>query len=99
MIRLISVHGEDNRLALHLAARDGLTSVLPMVFTNEIVNAQDRFGQTALHLAVSNNRDECVQFLLENGADTSLTDRKGRTPLQIAEECGYQSLLDLLKTD
>ncbi len=47
------------------------------------VNAYNTAGQTALHIAVERS-DRLVTFLTENGAELNLTDRDGRTPLDIA---------------
>ena len=38
-----------------------------------------------------------VRALLDAGASTQLTDRSGRTPLQLAREKGYRSLVDQLE--
>ncbi|MEQ2008746.1 MAG: ankyrin repeat domain-containing protein, partial [Limisphaerales bacterium] len=45
------------------------------------INARSHDGSTALFLAVSWDRPVLVQFLLENGADWTMADRLGRTPL------------------
>lgn len=45
------------------------------------INTRTRDGYTALQLAVSWDRFELVQFLLRNGADWTLADRYGRSPL------------------
>jgi hypothetical protein len=44
------------------------------------INLQDlKYGMTALHQAAANDHPEVVEFLLQNGADTSIRDRNGRT--------------------
>ena len=53
-------------------------------------DAQDVNGNTPLHLAVSSNRIQCVQLLLNGGADPFLPDRFLRTPLQLVQ--GYVCL-------
>jgi ankyrin repeat protein len=43
------------------------------------INAQDRDGQTALHIAARNNNYNAVRTLLSRGADPLVKDRHGRT--------------------
>jgi ankyrin repeat protein len=43
------------------------------------INAQDRDGQTALHIAARNNNYNAVKTLLSRGADPTIKDRHGRT--------------------
>jgi len=48
------------------------------------INATDDRNNTALHWAVGQMRLEAVKLLVENGADKSLKDNFGRTPLDAA---------------
>lgn len=45
------------------------------------LNFQDRIGETLLHYAVSYLSPEMIAFLIENGADKSIKQKYGRTPL------------------
>eukprot|EP01088_Endostelium_zonatum_P001747 TRINITY_DN1209_c0_g3_i2.p1 TRINITY_DN1209_c0_g3~~TRINITY_DN1209_c0_g3_i2.p1 ORF type:complete len:429 (-),score=121.70 TRINITY_DN1209_c0_g3_i2:97-1383(-) len=47
-------------------------------------DAQEWFGQTALHLACSNGSLDVIQILLEQGADVNKQDDNGNTPLHAA---------------
>lgn len=58
------------------------------------VNMRDSEGQTALHLAVLNNRVRAIRILLANGARPRLADNAGRTPLGIAEDMQRRGVLD-----
>lgn len=49
------------------------------------VNAVDTLGQTALHYAAYNRRDQMVQFLLDRGAQLEVKNVYGETPLWLAE--------------
>lgn len=60
------------------------------------VNEQDRYKATALHAAVAGKHVHVVRILLENGANASLMDDRGRTPLDDAIELGLQDIVDVL---
>ena len=53
-------------------------------------------GQTALHMAAEadaeGNASDLVQYLIVKGADFSIVDEMGRTPLFVAETMGHTSL-------
>ncbi|KAG6622120.1 TKL protein kinase [Phytophthora cinnamomi] len=52
----------------------------------ELVNFQDREGSTAMHLAASCGYLECVKTLLTFGADITLRNAIGQTPLEEAQD-------------
>ncbi|HEX6218727.1 MAG TPA: ankyrin repeat domain-containing protein, partial [Sphingomicrobium sp.] len=54
-----------------------------------LVNARDVNGDTALIVAVARRDDTWTAFLLSNGADPNLANRKGDTPLTTAARVGY----------
>ena len=67
------------------------------------VNAQYGHGLTALAWAAGHANDapvadgiETVQLLLDRGADQSLADDRGRTPLMIAAARGHAEIVALL---
>ncbi len=47
---------------------------------------KDRSGITLLHCAVREKNEEIVMILLENGADVTIQDDEGKTPLHYAVE-------------
>ena len=53
-------------------------------------------GNTALHVAVSEKQNELLKFLLEKGADASLKNNEGKTPLDVAKETGNAEAEKLL---
>ena len=77
----ITERGEN---ALHLAAdrRDPTISIM-LKHVNRI-NAQDKMGETPLHRAVRANSKQNVDILLRHGADPTMTNGHGDTPLQLA---------------
>ena len=64
------------------------------------INAQDGNDNcnTALHLAIKRNELEVVNFLLTQGADTTLENGDGKTPLNLAEEHNQVEIIDALKS-
>ncbi|HVI42958.1 MAG TPA: ankyrin repeat domain-containing protein [Anaerovoracaceae bacterium] len=66
------------------------------------INLQDYNGKTLLHVAAQHGFMDIAAHLLENGADSSIEDRKTYTALELAEdrhldEPNYQEMVDLLK--
>ncbi|XP_066307342.1 protein VAPYRIN-like [Miscanthus floridulus] len=59
--------------------------------------ARDREGRTVLHAAAAAGEAEAVAVLVDMGADTSAVDARGRTPLDVAREKGYQEVVDVLE--
>ena len=53
-------------------------------------------GNTALHVAASENHVETVRFLLEKGAKTDLKNRDGKTARELAEAGGNTQCAELL---
>ena len=64
------------------------------------INAQDGNDNwnNALHLATKRNELELVNFLLSEGADTTIENGDGKTALQLAEECNHAEIIDTLKS-
>ena len=50
---------------------------------------------TLLHRACGYGRTKCVVVLLQHGADTNIA-LHGQTPLDVAQEYGYEAIIDLL---
>ena len=57
------------------------------------IDAQDAFGSTALHYAVFQKNVIAYQVLQQYGANVLLTDREGRTPLELADNLERQEFL------
>jgi len=52
--------------------------------TDNINAADETYGRTALHEAVSSSRVENIRLLINAGADINVNDKEGRTPLMEA---------------
>lgn len=57
----------------------------------KLLDIQDVDGQTALHVAASVGNVECVKVLLDAGADSTLRDAEGLTPLQVGFPRGAEA--------
>lgn len=62
-------------------------------------NACDRHGKTLLMWAANLGSTECVQYLIESGADTALTSAEGKTAYDYAVEKGYEEIAQLLRPE
>src|SRR4051794_3162182 len=95
---------------LHLAAEDRNCDVIRLLAVRGAdVNATDRSGQTALHLAVDSDLDTSgrggcrvtelptAQTLIELGADESMRTAEGATPRDFAAGYGEELLYDSLR--
>ena len=60
-------------------------------------NIQDQMGNAPLHDAVLHDRVDVVRVLLGAGADVNATNNAGKTPLDLAEQQGHDSLAETLK--
>ncbi|KAL3633454.1 hypothetical protein CASFOL_022216 [Castilleja foliolosa] len=75
---------EDDLLLQHLL-RKGMDA-----------NETDNNGRTALHIAASNGRLECVSLLLDYGADPNRTDFEGNVPLWDAMRGKHEPVIKML---
>ncbi|RPB14822.1 hypothetical protein P167DRAFT_477571, partial [Morchella conica CCBAS932] len=78
------------RAFLEFCAEGDVESVLEMIEMDaELLDAQDfETGQTGLHVAVQNQREDVIQLLLEKGVDRAVLDNAGRNYYQLAVELG-----------
>ncbi|XP_014206193.1 arfGAP with SH3 domain, ANK repeat and PH domain-containing protein isoform X3 [Copidosoma floridanum] len=53
-------------------------------------------GDTALHLSAKHDKAEAMKLLLKAGADPTLRNKQGKTPLDIAQEVGHHTCQELL---
>jgi uncharacterized protein len=85
-----SIHRTRGGNALTLAIMKGHEEVMRCLLSAPslaaTINCRDRWGQTALWLACYWGRGEVTRLLLEMGADPTIPDKYGVSPLAIAQE-------------
>ncbi|XP_016354773.1 ankyrin repeat and EF-hand domain-containing protein 1 [Sinocyclocheilus anshuiensis] len=63
----------------------------------DLINlTEPREGNGVLHLASVGNKPDMLEFLIAQGARPDMQDRRGRTPLMLAAELGYDRIVSLL---
>ena len=89
----------SGELPLHLAAGYYSTLLAGILLdAGADPNARDdKNKDTPLHVAVAKNQRAMVEFLLTRGADYSITNAQGITPLQLAEKTGNKSIVEILQ--
>ena len=83
-----TIHQSDNagNTILHTAVKHrGEAALIGYILDQQaLVNARNKEGDTALHIAVRMNQRETGEFLLSRGGDIFSTNSAGETPLYLA---------------
>jgi hypothetical protein len=84
---LVNYQDEFGRSALHFSASKNAVQKLKLLLAQKalLLNTQDRVGNTPLHLAAISNHWESAQILINAGADLSLKDKNGMSPIDHAK--------------
>lgn len=95
---LPDIHDMTGLTPLILAARNGHVLVIKSLLAAGCKVNKPSFGirATALHWAATNNHLDCVQALLEGGANTEMETVHRHTPLMLAARAGFSDVVDEL---
>ena len=86
---------------MHYAVVGTAHAINELIQQGADVNAVDDDGDTALYYALSRDRAEIVDLLLDHGADPNITGRRGNprqlaNPLQVAADHGWNEVVSSL---
>ena len=93
---------EDTQQICHAASIGNLVEIKNLLTRGINVNDQDAEGNTALHYAAQSSnseKDKIMLFLLQNGADITIKNTRGITPLDGLDPQTLAELLDTVKMD
>lgn len=92
----VNVKDHDGNSPLHLACNNGHENCVKALFyTSKAVDVDcvNKHGDTPLHLAIKWNHAGIVRVLLENNAATSIPNKKGKLPIDFAQNYYTERLL------
>lgn len=97
-----NVHHKDvfQRGMLHSAAINAQSEIIDILLKFDPtldVNMQDVNGKTTLHDAARSGSASTVRILLTHGADPTVKDSYGRTPMYVARETNKTVILEILR--
>lgn len=82
-----------------IAAMRGFTNTVRVLLDLKVeLETKNNDGDTALHAAIKNGRDEIALLLIKQGASIESLDAKNRNAIRLAEEFNVPLSLDLLKS-
>ena len=95
---LTSVLSDNGATLAHIAARKGDLEALKAVITAEqsLCEVGDIRGATPLHVCAYHGHLDCLDCLLDNGAEANVGDFDGATPVHFAAASGHLECLKQL---
>jgi len=91
----MQAHASTDELISSVKSND-ISKVLELFSNGEDPNGINEQGNTALHYAVALDNADMTQILLSYGADISVANLKGWTPLKIAEKKDLKNVTPIL---
>ncbi|XP_018791903.1 PREDICTED: uncharacterized protein LOC108970785 isoform X1 [Bactrocera latifrons] len=78
------------------ACKNGYITIVRRMLKDVSLDAVDNQGCTPIFHAIENNRTDVVKLLMEVGVNATIANRKGYTPVQVAQFHGFYDLLEFL---
>jgi len=95
----ILARGIDNWSVLHFAARKGRTAIVELLLDADPpadINATTKNGWTPLMMAADRGHVDTCRLLIRRGADPNCVSNDKYTALSVAQEGGYDEIVQLL---
>ncbi|XP_048249327.1 poly [ADP-ribose] polymerase tankyrase-1-like isoform X1 [Haliotis rufescens] len=90
----VNAQDKGGLIPLHNASSYGHVEIAALLIKfNTCVNAQDRWGFTPLHEAAQKGRTQLCSLLLAHGADPTMKNQEGQSPLDLATADDVRALL------
>ena len=94
----VNLQNASSQTPLHWAAWNNQTAVIDYLIKHGAkVSTRDSSGNTPLLMAVQNNSAAAVKALITYGAEKNPANKQGQTAMLIANDKGYNEIIDLLR--
>ncbi|KAK8986943.1 hypothetical protein V6N11_055260 [Hibiscus sabdariffa] len=95
----------QNCTSLHIAVKNKRLDVFQVLirmlrkkdYYQQVMNQKDEDGNTALHIAASNNQPQVLKLLLESKADKHVTNQDGLTALDLAHQHNNKESINIMR--
>lgn len=92
------IPAEGGNCAIHYAASLGRNSMIEELIPWISINQKNSLGETALHLAVQEDRLETVILLIEKGdADLKIKNLNNQTPQELGEALNFHHIVEYIE--
>ena len=96
-VELDSLASDTGQTLLQLSASLGFAQLLQELVTRGVnLDRQDPNGYSALHFAAFHGHIDCARSLIKGGADPSIINEHGCTPLETVAEADYRAISEIL---
>ncbi|MGL5029329.1 MAG: ankyrin repeat domain-containing protein [Wolbachia pipientis] len=96
----LKAKNKDGEAPLHAAVQhDSTLEVVEFILNRDLSGINDitNDGRTPLHLAIQGNKPNTVELLLRKGASIAVKDKNGKTPLDLAKQEDYTSIVEMIE--